>query len=155
MFLSPVAINTQGPQGAPTNWDCKLNKDGTPSCINGTRGVGWSSVTAAVPVRMPLGCVGDPWDLDKTGCTERDGPYCTNCTHSLSVTAVRYAWGESPCCPNWGSIATMPCPPNSCPITTWNSTLPAAPFIARVIMDNNTDTAFGKCQCFAPQQCDS
>ena len=66
-----------------------------------------------VPVRLPLGCVGDPWDLEKTGCRLNDGALCTNCTHSLSVTGIRYAWGESPCCPNWGSIATIPCEPNS------------------------------------------
>lgn len=150
----PVAINDQGPQGMPTNWNCGYNKDGTPECINGSRAIGWNSVTANVPIRLPLGCVGDPWDLERTGCKEGH-PGCVNCTHSLGITGVRYAWSESPCCPNWGSISTMPCPPNSCPITTWNSTLPAVPFLARVVMDNNTDASYGKCQCYAPQECDA
>lgn len=47
------------------------------------------------------------------------------------ITAVRYGWGEDPCCP--GADRTVsPCPPGSCPINGFNSTLPAVPFLARV-----------------------
>ena len=37
------------------------------------------------------------------------------------ITGVRYAWSASPCCPYTGG--NLPCPPNSCPIRGWNSTL--------------------------------
>ena len=45
-------------------------------------------------------------------------------------------------CPTCG---VRPCPPNSCPIRSWNSTLPAAPFYAKIVD--------GKCKCTAPQVC--
>jgi hypothetical protein len=54
------------------------------------------------------------------------------------VTAVRYAWGGNPCCPGLNRFA-VPCGPNSCPIQTWNSTLPAVPFWASI------DTQSGNC----------
>jgi hypothetical protein len=151
----PVSINDKGPQSAPTNWDCQPDPHtGKERCGNGTRGIGWASVTASVPVRLPIGCTGNPWNLEKSGCVgSRASAHCTNCTHSLGVTGVRYAWGEQPCCPNWGGLTLRVCPPNSCPISTYNSTLPAAPFIAKVRMDNQTDAAFGQCECFAPQTC--
>jgi hypothetical protein len=38
--------------------------------------------------------------------------------------AVRYAWSESPCCGGNIDTGIMPCPVNSCPISTVNSTLP-------------------------------
>ena len=53
--------------------------------------------------------------------------------HWPQVTGVRYAWSESPCC--GGQLASqniIPCPVNSCPISTVNSTLPAVPFYAKI-----------------------
>ena len=49
-----------------------------------------------------------------------------------NITAVRYAWGENPCCPGMNRN-TLPCPPNSCPIQTFNSTMPAVPFWATIV----------------------
>ena len=48
-----------------------------------------------------------------------------------NVTGVRYAWGTNPCCPaiNRNNVG---CPPASCPITSFNSSLPAVPFWASV-----------------------
>ena len=48
-----------------------------------------------------------------------------------NITGVRYAWGENPCCPGVNRDM-IPCPPNSCPIQTFNSTMPAVPFWATV-----------------------
>ena len=42
------------------------------------------------------------------------------------ITGVRYAWSAAPCCPTIDR-GSLPCPPNSCPIRGWNSTLPANP----------------------------
>eukprot|EP00937_MAST-01D_sp_MAST-1D-sp2_P002517 g2517.t1 len=47
------------------------------------------------------------------------------------VTGVRYAVRDNPCCPGLDR-AVAPCPPASCPISAYNSTLPAVPFFARV-----------------------
>mmetsp|Transcript_7340 Transcript_7340/g.21688 ORF Transcript_7340/g.21688 Transcript_7340/m.21688 type:complete len:747 (+) Transcript_7340:499-2739(+) len=48
-----------------------------------------------------------------------------------NVTAIRYAWGENPCCPSTNRMVA-PCPPLSCPIQTFNSSLPAVPFWATI-----------------------
>lgn len=49
-----------------------------------------------------------------------------------NITGIRYAWSENPCCPNVNR-GMIPCPPNSCPIQTFNSTLPAVPFWATIV----------------------
>ena len=54
------------------------------------------------------------------------------------ITGIRYAWGENPCCPSVNRFS-IGCPPNSCPIQTYNTTLPAVPFWATV------DPATGQC----------
>ena len=51
------------------------------------------------------------------------------------ITGVRYGWGGNPCCPTVNR-AIIPCPPNACPIQTWNSTLPAVPFWATIDGDS-------------------
>lgn len=48
-----------------------------------------------------------------------------------NVTGIRYAWGENPCCPSFNRNV-VPCPPASCPIQTFNSTMPAVPFWASI-----------------------
>jgi len=60
-----------------------------------------------------------------------------------NITGVRYAWGENPCCPSFNRMV-VPCPPNSCPIQTFNSTLPAVPFWASI--------KDGKCDWISTQQ---
>ena len=50
---------------------------------------------------------------------------------SKLVTGIRYAWGGNPCCPSTNRVA-IPCPPNSCPIQSYNATLPAVPFWASI-----------------------
>ena len=50
---------------------------------------------------------------------------------AANLTGIRYAWSENPCCPSVNRFM-IPCPPNSCPIQTANSTLPAVPFWATI-----------------------
>jgi hypothetical protein len=60
-----------------------------------------------------------------------------------NVTGVRYAWGTNPCCPSVNR-RVIPCPPNSCPIQSFNSTMPAVPFWATI--------KNGKCDWISTQQ---
>ena len=60
--------------------------------------------------------------------------------------AVRYAWGDYPCCPGLDK-ATAFCPPAACPIVSSVTKEPAVPFWAKIVA--------GKCKCDAPWQCDS
>lgn len=64
--------------------------------------------------------------------------------HSAQITGIRYAWGDNPCCPRV-SNTLIPCPPNSCPLGTINSSLPVVPFYARIVQ--------GSCACSSPQVC--
>ena len=57
---------------------------------------------------------------------------------AANITGVRYAWGENPCCPSFNR-QVVPCPPNSCPIQSFNSTLPAVPFWATIGKDGRCD----------------
>jgi hypothetical protein len=61
-----------------------------------------------------------------------------------NITGIRWAWGETPCCPRT-QRDSVPCPPNSCGIGTINSSLPAVPFMAKIID--------GKCACYPPMKC--
>lgn len=65
-------------------------------------------------------------------------------TTAANITGLRWAWGDNPCCPRM-QRDVVPCPPNSCTIGTVNSTLPAVPFIAKIIN--------GACQCLPPSKC--
>ena len=47
----------------------------------------------------------------------------------------------------------VPCPVNSCPISTFNSTLPAVPFSARITYNNDSAAGVGACECTPPQVC--
>lgn len=76
-------------------------------CVNYTRVDGWNRITAQIPTSLPDG------------------------TH-VNATGVRYAWASAPCCP-LADMKSTPCPPNSCPIQSFNSTLPTAPFFAQVM----------------------
>jgi hypothetical protein len=60
-------------------------------------------------------------------------------------TAVRYAWGDYPCCPGLDQ-ATFFCPPAACPIVSGATHEPAVPFYARIV-------AGGRCECDAPWDC--
>jgi len=50
---------------------------------------------------------------------------------AANVTAVRYAFRDNPCCPGIDR-GVAPCPPASCPLQGYNSTLPAVPFVAKI-----------------------
>ena len=66
------------------------------------------------------------------------------------VTGVRYArWAQvsHPLCCGDVDFGTTPCPPNSCPLSSSVSDLPAMPFEAELLPT-------GKCKCLAPQKCD-
>ena len=65
-----------------------------------------------------------------------------------NVTAIRYAWGENPCCPSVNRLV-VPCPPLSCPIQSFNSTLPAVPFWATFSFNTTTNT--GGCHWVSTQ----
>ena len=151
----PATINTgfghQG-NGPMLNTNCHdHNCPGprcTPACVNYTKMAGWNSMTTDVPTALPLGC--------KHVCPYPPNPHdeaCTNCTATLEITGLRYAWSEAPCCGGAADRSVIPCPVNSCPISLFNASLPAVPFTALVIMANGTSKATGSCQCFAPQQC--
>ena len=47
----------------------------------------------------------------------------------------------------------VPCPVNSCPISTFNSTLPAVPFSAKITYNNDSAAGVGACECTPPQVC--
>lgn len=57
-----------------------------------------------------------------------------------SITAIRYAWGENPCCPGINRFVT-PCPVAACPIQGFNSSLPAVPFWATLKVSNGEAAA--------------
>ena len=115
----PISIATQ--RGPFFNEDCKINPKhpDTPPCVNGSRKDNWATAKA------PAGALPKNENLDFTRV----------------VTGIRYAWRLG-CCPTGQRV----CPPNSCPIRGWNSTLPAPGFYARVVD--------GKCRCIPPQKCD-
>ena len=147
----PASINYAfGHQGgSPFNLNCKASGTPphvTPACANYSHPPGWSSMTANVPVRLPLGC--------QQQCNPRlPAGACTNCTDYLTVTGVRYAWSESPCCGGAADLGVVPCPVNSCPVSLYNASLPAVPFTAQIAMNNETSTGVGACKCEAPNQC--
>eukprot|EP01062_Namystynia_karyoxenos_P082620 TRINITY_DN9336_c0_g1_i1.p1 TRINITY_DN9336_c0_g1~~TRINITY_DN9336_c0_g1_i1.p1 ORF type:complete len:750 (+),score=163.08 TRINITY_DN9336_c0_g1_i1:79-2250(+) len=105
----------------------KCTSPGQPKgcCVNYTKTDGWNQVETHIAV--------PPLDLPIPGTRLSD-----------YITGVRYAWGASPCCPSFDRDQ-IACPPNSCPIRGWNSTLPANPFYAEI--------EGGQCKCAPPQQC--
>lgn len=64
---------------------------------------------------------------------------------NAAPTAIRYAWGDYPCCPGLNA-STAFCPPASCPIVSSASKEPAVPFWAYI-------TETGRCRCDAPWDC--
>ena len=116
--ISFNAFNAQGPQIHAG--DCKQG-----GCTNWTKVDGWSSVVATVPVALPIGC-----SKQCPPPEQLHGTWCQNCTHDLVITGLRYAWSESPCCGGNLDTGIIPCPVNSCPISTVNSTLPVGPNVA-------------------------
>ena len=69
---------------------------------------------------------------------------------AAAVTGVRYArWAKvsHPVCCGDIDFSFSPCPPNSCPISSSASDLPAMPFEAEIVG--------GKCKCLDPQVCDA
>jgi hypothetical protein len=63
-------------------------------------------------------------------------------------TAVRYAWGDYPCCPGIdlpGRAYGKFCPPAACPIVSETTEEPAVPFFAYI--------EGGKCRCDDPWAC--
>ena len=59
-------------------------------------------------------------------------------------TAIRYAWGDYPCCPGLEKTTAF-CPPAACPVVSSPSKEPAVPFWAYVDGD--------RCRCDAPWDC--
>lgn len=52
--------------------------------------------------------------------------------NASSVTGIRYAIRDNPCCAGVHR-SSVPCPLSSCPLQGYNSTLPAVPFMAKVV----------------------
>jgi len=96
-------------------------------CINGTKTIGWNSATTHTTLPPNLAAM-----LEKIPGCELGATRTVPCELSDFITAVRYAWSASPCCPTVDRNS-FPCPPNSCPIRGWNSTLPANPFYANIV----------------------
>ena len=117
----PVSIGVKS--GPFINKDCKPNpkRPNAHVCTNFSRVDGWSSVRTHTDIKSVPGL-----DLAKV------------------ISGIRYAWGSQPCCP-LVDRNSIPCPPNSCPIRAYNSTLPAAPFMAKIVG--------GVCKCTPPQFC--
>lgn len=158
---APLSFNAGDAQNDPIRRNCQPDPRDPkkPPCANWTREEGWNRVVATVPVSLPIGC-GRGLDQRSGGFTPcpprgqlRPGEWCENCTAHLRVTGVRYAWAEEPCCGGNTDTNTLPCPVNSCPISTWNSTLPAVPFSAGVVYNNDTALGTGQCRCTPPQVC--
>ena len=118
----PVSIQVKN--GPFLNKDCQPNPKNPHAavCTNWTRKGGWSAVQTHTELPKQMG----PGVLGK------------------AITGIRYAWSSEPCCPLIDRDS-LPCPPNSCPIRAYNSTLPAAPFMAKIVD--------GVCRCTAPQVC--
>lgn len=170
-FWMPAAITFDGnrPQEDPLDRRC-LTPGSTPQdpaanpkpCKNGlnySRVDGWQSAVAQAPVSLPIGC-GSGMDT-RTGTWRqcppqehlRPGEQCTNCTAHFLITGVRYAWTESPCGGGNSDTAVLPLAVNACPISTWNSTLPAVPFSAKIEYPGETGRGVGRCVCTPPQVC--
>ena len=66
-------------------------------------------------------------------------------TTSGKAFGVRYAW-QGDCCSE-DPPTSKSCPIASCPLMGESSKLPANPFVAKIVG--------GKCECVAPQTCDS
>ena len=156
--ISWNAGNTAGPA---INTNCQQdprNPDVKP-CVNWTKVQGWSSVVAQAPVSIPIGCGrgidarSGTWMPCPPADELKPGQWCENCTAHFSITGVRYAWTESPCGGGVSASNTIPLPVNSCPISTWNSTLPAVPFSAKIVYTNDTGLGQGHCVCTPPQVC--
>jgi hypothetical protein len=150
-FCCLVGFGHQG-SGTMLNRDCHESGECPgqhcrPACVNYTKMVGWSSMTADVPTALPLGC--------QRYCPYPPNPEhdCTNCTANLEITGLRYAWSEAPCCGGAADRGHIPCPVNSCPISLINSTLPAVPFTAKIVMENSSAESLGACECEAPNSC--
>ena len=116
----PMSIRTKS--GPFINENCKPNpKNPTaPVCVNGSIKANYNIVEA--PATLPKTKTGPRFNFTQV------------------ITGVRYAWHLG-CCPSGQSV----CPPNSCPIRGWNSTLPAPGFHAKIVD--------GKCKCTLPQVC--
>jgi hypothetical protein len=89
----PVSINAEGPQDSltPSHWNCQPNpKDpSVPTCVNGSRGVNWASLTAMVAAALPLGCSGEPFEGGAGRCPPAEelrnsGRYCISIGSSSS-----------------------------------------------------------------------
>ena len=159
-----ISFNAGNTQGPPLNTNCHPNPHHPEDkpCVNWTKVQGWSSVVAQAPVSIPIGCGkgidgrSGTWMPCPPASQLKPGEWCENCTAHFSITGVRYAWTESPCGGGntGGSTNTIPLPVNSCPISTWNSTLPAVPFSAKIVYTNDTGLGVGHCVCTPPQVCD-
>lgn len=169
-IVSPLEVQLNGTIWMPASFSFNAGHGGDPlhrddcihperPCTNWSRADGWSSVVAQVPVAIPIGC---GRGFDRNGAPQscppadqlRPDEWCENCTAHFLPTGVRYAWAEHPCCGGQPpSDNILPCPVNSCPISTYNSTLPAVPFSAKLVWNNETANGLGTCQCAPPMKC--
>lgn len=168
--VSPLEVQLNGTIWMPASFSFNAGHGGDPlhrgdcqdprsPCTNWTRVDGWASVVAQVPVAIPIGCGrgfnpdGMPQSCPPAEQLQQD-EWCENCTAYFLPTGVRYAWAEHSCCGGQPpSDNILPCPVNSCPISTYNSTLPAVPFSAKLVWTNETANGLGACRCAEPQHC--
>ena len=82
----------------------------------------------------------------------KPGEWCENYTAHFSITGV----DQEPVRRRQHGRVNQhhPAPRQLVPISTWNSTLPAVPFSAKIVYTNDTELGVGHCVCTPPQVCD-
>jgi hypothetical protein len=157
-----VALQERGVQTAiPKLSGCRLQLSGRGDAVLTLsfdaallQGEAVSLQSTQLPGLIPLEVrVGQPTS-NTSGWVYAQGLQVLNAT-AITVTlpqgtappdAVRYAWGNFPCCPGQNA-STYFCPNAGCPIVTSASSEPAVPFWAYIVR--------GQCVCEAPWVCDA
>lgn len=150
---------TPKPQPAPKLAGCRLDSDGALTLTFDALLLGGEAVSlqspgpGLVPLELKVGEGIPTGPRNTSGWVYASSLSLLNST-SISVqippgsprpTALRYAWGNYPCCPGLEQDTAF-CPPAACPIVTAESKEPAVPFWAYI-------DANGKCRCDAPWDC--
>ena len=146
---------TKQPQSVPKFAGCRLSSAGKLLLFFDQKLLSHENVTLQPPEpgKVPLQLkMSGTSSGNNSGWIYADTLSAVNST-TISVTfsdmgskplAVRYAWGDNPCCPGLNK-STAFCPPAACPIVTSSSKEPGVPFWAHI--EGNT------CRCDLPWDC--
>ena len=150
-----LALQRAAPQPTPVLSGCRLDAGRLILSFDAVLLNGEAvSLQPPGPGRVPLEFRVGPPTNSSTGWVFADELQLVNATAVAATfptgvttpTAVRYAFGNYPCCPELNA-STFFCPPSACPIVSAASKEPATPFWATI--------AGGKCYCDAPWSCDA